>query len=62
MSSGVGPALVADAETTTEEATTQTVGRTGTEVTGVEGDTPGVVAAGLEAGDDIPIEVVAEMI
>ena len=38
------------------------MGRTGTDVTGVEGDTPGVVAAGLEAGDDIPIEAAAEMI
>ena len=62
MFSGVGPALVADAETTAEEAATQTVGRTGTEVTGIEGDTPGVVAAGLDAGDDIPIEAAAEMI
>ena len=62
MSSGVGPDLAADAETTAEEAATQTVGRTGTEVTGVEGDTSGVVAAGLEAGDDIPIEAAAEMI
>ena len=48
--------------TTGEEAATQTVGRTGTEVTGVEGDTSGVVTAGLEAGDDIPIEAAAEMI
>ena len=62
MSLGVGPDLVADAETTAEEAATQTVGHTGTEVTGVEGDTPGVVAAGLEAGDDIPIEAAAEII
>ena len=62
MSSGVSPDLAADAEITAEEAATQTVGRTGTEVTGVEGDTPGVVTAGPEAGDDIPIEVADEMI
>ena len=62
MSSGDSIALAEGVVTTGADAATQTVGRMGTEVMGVCGDTPGEGATGLGEGADTPIEAAAEMI